>query len=1028
MGKDKVGAIPSFLRLKNILFKVYREYKVSRWVRAFAVLLSASIVTFLVARQIFFATLAYGDCPLIELSSGNILKEYMFSVWHRAAYGESYPSPQGYLFLYLFSQIASYFKGIDIFNFLMNLSFPLSFLAFYAFSRRFCEGVWSRLFAATLYIINPVVIAYYNFGGFMWSLVFLPLALLSFIDLLEDPAMRNLAKAAVFISLVMWTFPTLSVTFLAVLFAITVCYLTFAPSKLKFLKGVFPKLLLLGLFMLVCNAPYLLAQFIYLNSPAYGFEQFSILRDFKFTYGELTLFNFIRFAGNTGSPQTPLGYNDPLNLTNEVGLIIPVIAFSSVFFARGSQTKKQRVTALLVVVFLLAAFVLALRIMIYSELSWVVRGTPALWTIRNPIKLQLMLAVCMVPLFAFSTERTVVSLIDFFRKKKPKKAVLTFVLVLLALSHVYVYNFFVFNGCMGLDKTYGSLQNITPDKALSRILEDSSRWCVEQNYRGIILPFDHKTEVHVQFTNPLLYTGRLGLESKVVGAIDNELKSDVNLTNLLRLLSTKYVYVNKAWRDTGFHIVQPQSLENVVEGLEKENLLVEDQSEYSKFVIEPVLPRLYLSQYPVFYSNIETIKFVDSSVFSHNPAFFEIKYDGCQTCNFTSTPTMVRSYSWEMPFSGVFDAYVLVYGEPETTVHFSLDEAGFQDKTISTFPRSLKNIGRFELKEGAHRMLLAANQVDSLSNLKDFHVEGSCSVEGNMVKVENGFLLTANEYDNFDFNVDFKPVKFGEENWQGPNVYFAWADSSYVRLIFHSENYVELAKKTPEGYIEGIIVKQAILTPGNWYNLRIIKDNQTLVLYLNGEHLLSFTSPLLSGKGRVGVGSDNSVTCFENLAISKDIVAGVWLFPAENPRDVSAAFTEMAPEKYSLQFNQTRSSWSVLVLNENYDPYWEATLDGTVLKNHFRANFYANCWFTNVSQGFHKLEIHYKPNTLYQILLYLSIAAVGITLVAVYIPEILLFRARAQNVNKLFKAVLRGVVKLRLEEVERAWGRREGGG
>ena len=153
----------------------------SKWIRASVILFSAFTVTFLVTRQIFFATLVFGDSPLFRLYSGTILKEYTFSVWHRAAYGESYPSPQGYLFLYFFNQIAWYFKDIDLFNFLMNLSFPLSFLTFYSFSRRFCESIWLRLFAATLYIINPIVITYYNTGGFMWSLVFLPLAFLFFV-------------------------------------------------------------------------------------------------------------------------------------------------------------------------------------------------------------------------------------------------------------------------------------------------------------------------------------------------------------------------------------------------------------------------------------------------------------------------------------------------------------------------------------------------------------------------------------------------------------------------------------------------------------------------------------------------------------------------------------------------------------------------------------------------------------------------------------------------------------------------------
>jgi len=986
-----------FARLKRVPFKVYCKCKASRWIRVLTVLLSAVVVTFLVARNIFLVTLTYGDCPLIKLFSGKVLEEYIFSVWHRAAHGECYPSPQGYLFLYLFSQIAWYMKDISIFNFFMNLSFPLSFIAFYEFSKRFCESIWARFFAATLYIINPVVITYYNFGGFMWALVFLPLALLFFIDLLEKPAMKNLAGAAAFVNLVIWVFPTFSVIFLIALFVIATSYLIFASSKTKFIKDTAPKLLLLGLLIIMCNAPYFFAEWIYLNSPSYGFEKSSVLRDFQFTYKELTLLNFIRFAGNAGSPQVPLGYNDPSNLANEAGLIIPIIMCAGILFAwRSPQNKKLRIRALLVVIFTMIIFVLILRLIIYSELKWIIENMPALWTLRNPIKLQLMFAVCMIPFLAFSTERIAVFCMDFFRKNELKKAALTLTLTLLALSHVYPYNYFVFKGCMGLDRTYGNLQNVSPDRTISDIVEDSLHWYVDQNYRGIILPFDHQTELHVQFINPLLYTGRLGTSSKIVNVIDNELKSGANLTNLFRLLSIKYVYINKAWEDTGFHIIQPQNLESIKEDLEKESMLEAEQSGYSKFVIEPVLPRLYLSQYPILYSNIETIKFVNSSIFSYNPVFFGMKYDGCQIY-FTSTPIISRSYSWELPLSGVFDAKVIVYGNQQnSTVYFSLDGVKFQNKTIYTAPCSLETIGRFELKDGFNKLFLFTKHEDSFLDMKDFHVEGLCDIENNLVRIQNGLLMTENEYDNFDLNVDFKPVKFGEKSWHGPNIYFAFTNSSYFRIIFHEDNYVEIAKKTPDGYIEGIIVKQASLTSGNWYNLRVIKVDKTLTLYLNGEYLLSFTSPLLSDKGRIGLGSENSVTYFKNFAISKDVIAGIWLIPTENPGGgLDASVIKMDPGMYILQFNQTNSSWYMLVLNENYDPRWEATMDGTVLKKHCEANFYASCWFINVSQGIHKLEIYYKPNTLYSFVLFMSMVTIGVVLGTLCIPVTLLRKIRS---------------------------------
>ena len=965
----------------------------------------ALTITYLVARHIFFTTVAFGDYPLVKLSSTTILGEYVFSIWHRAAYGEPYPSPQGYALLYLFNQVASYFNDIRLFNILMNLGFPLSFLTFYLFSKRFCEGMWIRLFGATLYIINPVVITYYNFGGFMWCLVFLPFAFSFFIDLLEEHTTKNLAKAALFISLTMWTFPALSIALLVVLFIIAICYLMLSPSKLKFLKSIASKLLLLGLFVIICNAPYLFGQYIYLSSPSYSFEQFSILRDFKFTYRELTLSNFLRFAGNTGSPQVPLGYNDPININNETGLIVPIVAFASIFFIKNSQQKRTRIFAFLIAAFSLAAFAVILRSITYSDLSWILRSMFLLWTLRNPLKLQLMFAMCVIPLFIFSIEKITILCVFFFKKRDLKFSALTFAAVFLAFSHVYIYNSFVFSGYMGLDKTYGNLQNLLPNKALINIVEDSLNWYTEQKYRGVILPFDHNTELHVQFVNPLLYPSRLGLNSKVMSILDNHLKARSNLTNMLRLLSTRYVYINNEWRDTGFHILQPENLTEIVENL-KRYVANENQSEHFKFVIEPTLPRLYLSNYPIFYSNIETIELINSSIFYFKPVFFEMRYNGCEIDAISTPNSMIYySYYWEMPLQGVFDVYIVTYNDDqETTIYYSLDGIKSGSITGLASQGSLKYLAQFELKEGVHKLLLTTNDTDSFTNSDiEFYGDGSYNIEGGSIKIEDGVLLTLEEYNDFDLNLDFNPLKFGEKSWNGPNIYFGWTNSSYLRLIFHKDGYLEIAELSAEGvYREGVIVKQTVVTPGSWYNLRLIKANQTLIIYLNGEHLLTFTNSLLNRKGRIGIGSENSITYFKNVYISKKIIKGVWLFPAESPKDVPLTFIEMNPEKYLLQFNQTYNSFVILFLGENYDPFWEATIDGTVLKTHLKGNAYGNAWIINETDGSNAIiEIYYKPNIVYRHLLYLAFATIGILLITSYFQKSVLNKLLFSKKQKL---------------------------
>jgi hypothetical protein len=960
----------------------------------------AFLISFLVAREIFFESIVFGDYALVGLNSGPVIGEYIFNDWHRAAYGGSSPVPFAYLFLYLFGQLASYVGRTEVFSFMMNLSFPLSFIAFYFFSKKFCESMWSRIFGAAFYIINPVVITYYNFGGFMWVLVFLPLSLSFFIDLLEKQTNRKLAKAATFTILTMWAFPNLSVILFFVLFTLALSYLLLARSTLNFLKTILPRLLLFFVIALVCNTAFLFAQYVYSQSPSYGYNAQTVLSDFIYTYEQATIVNLLSFAGNRASPQISLGYLNSENVGNEISVIILIIAFASFYWILKFPQKRNRIIAMLMSVSFTAVFLFLIRCITYSQFDWIITDVPLLWTLRNPVKLQLMLVVCMIPLFIFSMEKIAISCIRFFRKRNLKLATLTFTLVFLGASQVYVYNSFVFNGHVGLDRTYGPPLSYVPDPTITRIINDSLNWYKDGTYRGIILPFDHYTELQVQFANPLLYPSILGLNSEVTNEINDELEATSNLKNLFSLLSTKYVYANRNWTDTEFPIIQTKAT-NVIEDLKKENLTEEPYSEYSSFVIENALPSVYLSSYPVFCFNVKTIESLNDTVFYSKPVFLNINYDG-NVMSMPSTSMIFSSYSWEMPFPGTYALNAAVYGnEQEMPIYYSLD-GPTENKIVSTIGEPLKYLATFELKAGSHRLLLATPQTDAFMNLKgNFEPEGeggSWSVQGNLLEIKNGILPTSQEYDNFDCCLRFKPRQFGIESWNGPEVRFAWVNSSYLSVLyFHEDGRLEL--KLPSGGKQGAIVRQTNMNRDSWNLLRLIKREETISLYLNGKPLLTFSDPTLNISGRIGIGSAVigsavSITDYENATISRNIIDGLALLPAETPKDTPRTLVRMDSGKYVLQFNQTHDSGVTLFLGESYDPLWEATMDGKVLSIHSEANTYGNSWSTNITQGAHEIQIYYKPNEMYRNLLYMNLAIVGILLIAAYFPIVVLNKLR----------------------------------
>jgi hypothetical protein len=587
----------------------------------------------------------------------------------------------------------------------------------------------------------------------------------------------------------------------------------------------------------------------------------------------------------------------------------------------------------------------------------------------------------MIPLFIYSMEKLAISSIRFLRKRNTKFFALTFTLVFLGVSQVYVYNSSAINGYVGLDRTYATPLSYVPNPTITKIVDDSLNWYKEGTYRGIILPFDHYTEIQVQFTNPLLYPSILGLNSEVTNEINNELETNSNLKNFFSLLSTKYVYVNKRWNNTDFPIIQPKNLANITENLKEENVTEESHDEYSRFVIDTALPSAYLSSYPVFYSSIKAIDLLNDTVFYSKPVFLNIDYAG-RAMNMldTSVPMIFSSYGLEMPFQGTYALNAAVYSnDQEMPIYYSLDGGGIENKTVLMTGGELKYLATVELKPGSHRILLATPQTDAFMNLSKIYY--------------NETVPTPQEYSNFECDLKFRPVEFGKEGWYGPELRFGWTESSFCHLIFHKEGYVELAKVFAGGNQENVVIKPVNLKLDTWNLLRLIRIGETVSLYVNGERR-TFSDPALNNSGRIGIGSIESKTDFEDVTISKNIIEGLELLPTETPKDTPETLVTLDSGKYVLQFNQTHNSGVTLFLGESYDPLWEATIDGKVLSSHSEANMYGNSWFTNVTQGAHEIQIYYKPNEMYRNLLYVSVAGVCILLIAAYFPIIVIDKLR----------------------------------
>ncbi|MEM2110546.1 MAG: family 16 glycoside hydrolase, partial [Candidatus Bathyarchaeia archaeon] len=362
---------------------------------------------------------------------------------------------------------------------------------------------------------------------------------------------------------------------------------------------------------------------------------------------------------------------------------------------------------------------------------------------------------------------------------------------------------------------------------------------------------------------------------------------------------------------------------------------------------------------------------------------------------------VLSSYSWEIPYSNTQNLNVLLSidaQETNTTIplQFYVDN---EENLAYLFAKEKEflRLGEFDLEAGNHQLVIQNN--DALSSkevilsseftkfFKNINPFEYGILNETICKITNGMIKTLSSYNSFDLNFKFKPG-FGKETYHGPNILFAWTNNDYFRLIFHKENYLELSRNN-----DVLLVKDITLLADAFNDVRLIKNKETINLYLNGEHIFTFSDQRMNVEGKIGMGTEESTTIFKNITIiPAPYVAGVWSTFSGTAASVIPDFNQENPGKYSLRINQLSDSPYILCFGENYDSQWEAKVDGQVLSTHHRVNMYANGWILNTTAGIHEIEIYYKPNDTYFLLLYFSIASLIALSVLSYLPEKVLKR------------------------------------
>ncbi|WP_396611356.1 hypothetical protein ACH9L7_14250 [Haloferax sp. S1W] len=297
---------------------------------------------------------------------------------------------QGLGFSYIYHVLPLYLGAVTLVGGalaqnLLFLSFlPMGYLAFVLFSRRFIEPIPVRHLAAFVYAINPLTIGEFVNGGMAALIGYaaLPLLLYYLYAIVDTDGWEATLKAGAVFGATTVS-PWLGFWMVAPFAGYLVYRARDAPRTIL-------KLCVSGLLGIVLSLP----SVHHMLQRALGFDsgQNVLSSTLSWNYAEANIFAVARLAGNHGvMAMNKLGYNsDPAML---IGLVIPGIALLAI--------RRRQLHIYYGIAGTIISFMVLTR---YGYTTILFEMFPPVWSLRNPVKLQYPLLVCLSILFGAGLE------------------------------------------------------------------------------------------------------------------------------------------------------------------------------------------------------------------------------------------------------------------------------------------------------------------------------------------------------------------------------------------------------------------------------------------------------------------------------------------------------------------------------------------------------------------------------------------------------------------------------------------------
>lgn len=489
-------------------------------------------------RVLALGHLTYGDIPYFDVTTSKV--NFLYA-WGSEQLGA--PVRQS---LNTVRDVGLLFTSpVSIIYYLLKYVAPILLipqLYFWIFSRLGIRSKSVLLLGSLFPLFTPIVFGDFLTGQTFWIYLTLPMVFFYAIKLfaLQQFSLRNDVLLALWLFLSLGMLPPIIVPLMAVVAVFALAMLlahTTRETWKTVVVGYIVSGLRIGLIFSLMALPYVLIA----SSGQAAYTSPSLLGDYYHNYAETHLFNTLRMAGNNGSGQSTLGFND-WSVTNLFGYVLTAVMIGGGIIL-GLQRRVSRYWATVIGLLAVLLMVLGFMQLLTINTLFGTRVFESQWlvsTVRNPSKLYAILLPIFTLLFTFG-------LGNLLRRYGTTDRRYYGILVAVGVA-VLVYGWPALRGDFGL---LAGREETLSGYRQDPVVQEVARSAQAQTGRALLLPANHRDELNYEFLNPnfnlLRLEGSLPGSSRTIDALNDSL-NDRNpyFFRYLSVLGVKTVFVKKS--------------------------------------------------------------------------------------------------------------------------------------------------------------------------------------------------------------------------------------------------------------------------------------------------------------------------------------------------------------------------------------------------------------------------------------------------------------------------------------------------